>query len=310
MLDLTGTIFISGSFGSGPPSPIDLDPGTGVAMLAVPSNLPPPYYNIFARYDGNGNYMWAEVFGHTCYCSVAGYKSSLAKDNSGYIYYSGIFNGSAFGSSTVDFDPGSGIANLTASSSVDNTFFVKYGIPSTPLPVELITFNGKSKGSFNYLFWSTNSEVNNEYFNIEKITNGFEFKTIGRVEGNGTTSQSSNYSFEDNYPNNGVNYYRLKQFDIDGEYRVTSCIAVENTSTNYEFNIYPTNSSGIYKINIHEKGKGELKVIDINGKVLQKESLELNNESIELDVRELSTGLYIVRISVMNEIYNCKIIKN
>ena len=297
LTDYCNTIYISGSYLSGGAATIDMDPGLGIASISVPGGLPPPYYNIFASYDIYGNYLWAGGFGRTCYCSVAGYKSSLTIDTGGHIYYSGIFNAPFFGTSTVDFDPGAGISNLIATSSVDNTFFAKYdiGCPLVLLPVNLISFNGYNKDDKNYLNWSTATELNNAYFEIERSINGENFTAISKIPGAGNSTEPNNYNFVDETPFHGSNYYRLNQIDMNGNAEPSDVIEINNISD--AIILYPNPSAGT--INVQIKGMHNYTYhLEIRNSTGQ---LALMNDGLtsglnQLDISSLANGIYRVLI--------------
>ena len=89
---------------------------------------------------------------------------------------------------------------------------------SNAVPVQLINFEATKKEKAVYLSWTTARENNNSHFVVEQSLNGIDFNKVGQVNGNGTTNQTSHYSFEHLTPSNGNNYYRLKQLDADGKF--------------------------------------------------------------------------------------------
>ena len=89
---------------------------------------------------------------------------------------------------------------------------------SNVLPILLTHFYATPKAHSVALDWSTSREVDNAYFQIEHGLNGKDFKTIGNVKGSGSSAQVISYSFEHIAPAEGVNYYRLKQVDLDGNF--------------------------------------------------------------------------------------------
>jgi hypothetical protein len=90
-------------------------------------------------------------------------------------------------------------------------------IAAAPLPVTLSSFTAAKAGSNSLLNWSTASEVNNDHFDVERSANGKNFGKIGVVKGSGTTNEIRKYIFSDGHTLPGINYYRLKQTDVDGK---------------------------------------------------------------------------------------------
>jgi hypothetical protein len=97
------------------------------------------------------------------------------------------------------------------------------------LPVELIRFTAEKNGGNISLNWATSSEINNAGFEVQRSADGVEFSAIGYVKGNGTTQNLNSYSFIDETPLNGVNYYRLKQIDFNGTFEYSPVVAEQHT---------------------------------------------------------------------------------
>jgi hypothetical protein len=93
---------------------------------------------------------------------------------------------------------------------------------SNVLPVQLTQFTATPKTNSVAINWTTASEKDNAFFQIEHSVNGKDFKSIGSVNGNGSSAQTISYSFEHNAPAEGVNYYRLKQVDVDGKFNYST----------------------------------------------------------------------------------------
>lgn len=87
---------------------------------------------------------------------------------------------------------------------------------SNPLPVELLGFTAKVQKEVVVLDWSTASELNSDFFEVQRSTDGFNYTALGRVTAAGSSNVLRRYAFNDNQPARGVNYYRLRQVDIDG----------------------------------------------------------------------------------------------
>lgn len=96
------------------------------------------------------------------------------------------------------------------------------------LPIELVSFTGQKSGQNNELKWTTASELNNDYFTIEKTLDGTNFEVVGIENGAGNSNQYLDYSLIDYDVRNVLNYYRLKQTDFDGKYDFSELISIDN----------------------------------------------------------------------------------
>ena len=125
---------------------------------------------------------------------------------------------------------------FTTSTSGNNTnaiwaVFVVSGYTG-PLPVELTQFTGVADGSVNHLDWTTASEINNAFFELEKSRDGVNFTTLGPVPGSGNSSVILHYSSTDASPFYPTTFYRLKQVDLDGDHHYSNIISVNNGNFN------------------------------------------------------------------------------
>jgi hypothetical protein len=100
-------------------------------------------------------------------------------------------------------------------------------VTSPNLPVEWLSFEGELKNEGALLEWATASELNNEYFEVQRASDDFEFETIGRVEGAGTVFTASTYQWLDRDIRSGVYFYRIRQADLDGQYSFSDLIRLE-----------------------------------------------------------------------------------
>ncbi len=94
------------------------------------------------------------------------------------------------------------------------------------LPVTWLSLNAKYKKRFVDIDWETASEINNDYFTAERSDNGTSFSMVAVVNGSGNSTIIKAYSCTDEYPKNGINYYRIKQTDYDGNYDYSDIVAV------------------------------------------------------------------------------------
>ncbi len=109
-----------------------------------------------------------------------------------------------------------------------------------PLPVEMISFKGRNLGSYNLLEWSTASEIDNDYFMVQRSFDGEHFETIGRIEGAGNSTEQVDYTWTD-YINTDKDmaYYRLEQVDYDGNSTHSEVISVRNYILKNAVEIFP-----------------------------------------------------------------------
>ena len=130
------------------------------------------------------------------------------------------------------------IRNVTLGVSLNSCLFYQGGsndgfsVTTTvniPLPVELASFEGKEESGIVELKWVTESELNNDFFIVERSPDGREFNPVAKVSGSGTTNDKHTYFALDNYPYNTITYYRLVQHDFDGSVNYSKIISVRVT---------------------------------------------------------------------------------
>ena len=173
-----------------------------------------------------------------------------------------------------------------------------------PLPVELLFFRAKSEEDQVILTWSTASELNNDFFTLEKSKNGSDFVKLTEVIGNGTTNLQVDYSFTDPSPYLGLSHYRLSQTDYDGTTEVFPVVSVLFEG-NKSFSVGPNPVSGsCIKLKISEMGNHELlelNIIDLQGRLVEKKQLKADsfgNVDTEIQLQKpLQKGTYVFELS-------------
>lgn len=95
------------------------------------------------------------------------------------------------------------------------------------LPIELYSFNGHNNENVNELYWVTETEINNDYFTVERSMDGINFVSVADVAGAGNSNSLLDYQLTDYNPYTGINYYRLKQTDFNGSFSYSDLIAIE-----------------------------------------------------------------------------------
>jgi Secretion system C-terminal sorting domain len=161
------------------------------------------------------------------------------------------------------------------------------------IPVKWISFTGKENNKKVDLNWVTTNESNNKYFSIEKSVDGAtNFVEIGRA--NSKSVNGATYDFTDLNPS-AINYYRLKQVDLNGAITYSDIVLVKVFGKN-SFLAYPNPTKNELHIDYNERFKGgSLLLIDNNGaKVASKILTDVS--SIKLDVSTFAEGVYMVKI--------------
>lgn len=213
-------------------------------------------------------------------------------------------------------------ADLTATLDQGDNTLTKSGLTGTefalassnaPLPVELSLFSGRIIGGNIILNWETATEVRNYGFDVEKSIDGKNFSKFGFVQGNGNSNSTKYYSFEDNSPETGINYYRLKQIDTDGSFEYSKIIAL-NLNIPIEFSLsqnYPNpfNPTTTIDFTLPSNTFVSLKVYDLLGKqtaLLINEQKEAGSYSLQFDGTNLANGNYIYVINAGGKVITKK----
>ncbi len=188
---------------------------------------------------------------------------------------------------------------------------------SSPLPVELVLFEAKAQENGQVrLDWMTASELNNDFFTIERSADGENFTSLFTTDGAGTTSSASVYKAFDESPLSGVSYYRLKQTDFDGT-ESNSQVRMVNFRKQLQVSVFPNPFSGT-TVNINTNAENEMitniSLFDLAGKLVS--SINRNPGMFDSGLAEidfgksLENGTYLVEINTTAGIYREQLIKN
>ena len=176
---------------------------------------------------------------------------------------------------------------------------------TTPVPVELTSFSVSSEDGKVHLLWETATELNNAGFSIEKSKDNIRFSEIAFIEGNGTTTDKSSYSYTDNAAQAGKYYYRLKQVDLDGSFHYSKTVEVDlgipkqfSLDQNYP---NPFNPATTIRFALPMNAKVNIKLYNTLGQ----EVANILNSDLSAGVHEttfnasnLSSGVYFYKLEV------------
>lgn len=170
--------------------------------------------------------------------------------------------------------------------------FIIYG-PSAALPIELISFTGEIRDNTHILDWTTATEIQNDYFNIERSADGENFEIIGEVPGAGNSQVATHYAFTDDRPLNGLNYYRLKQTDYDGKFSYSQVIVLNRPMAD-PIGIYPNPAGVTLSISGQISERSPYQIMNNLGQVIL--SGIVSASTAHIDIESLAKGIYILRI--------------
>ena len=181
---------------------------------------------------------------------------------------------------------------------------------TSPLPVELISFDADPVDNKEVLCsWVTASEINNDYFTLERSRNGINFESIGTIDGAGNSSVTLSYSFIDKNPYPGISYYRLQQTDFDGGNSTSPMVAVRITTNEPVFSIFPNPTSGdVYVISENTSTSTvPLYIYDSAGRLVYQKIIQ-SNEVVQLNLIAFARGIYTVKIATEEKMQLSKLV--
>ena len=159
------------------------------------------------------------------------------------------------------------------------------------LPVQFQSFNADLKGRSTALSFSTATEIDNDYFTIERSADGRAFDAIGKIQGAGNSAVKQSYTFTDENPLPGVNYYRIKQTDYNGSYNYTEVKSVRHRISNSI--VTPGKTDGILFVTSDLKSY-DVVVYNTAGQEVQRNKSMSGDQNFSIE--NLQPGIYFVRI--------------
>lgn len=183
---------------------------------------------------------------------------------------------------------------------------------TSPFPVTWLDFSGIYKDEKVFLNWSTASETNCDYFEIEKSSNGISFVSTGRVEGAGNSSSMNKYSVIDTDPYDGINYYRLRQVDFNGDFSYSNIIAVKVIGQSI-LSVYPNPAQSYLIVELPEELQRDeemnIYIVNLLGK--KEYELKAKNEfwKLALDISTVQNGTHLIILQSSSEIFRAVFMK-
>ena len=185
------------------------------------------------------------------------------------------------------------------------------------LPVELLYLKATKVYNGVNVNWSTATEINNDFFIVQRSPDGINFKNIDTLDGAGNSNSLRSYSCLDRNPLKGTSYYRLKQVDFDGVFNLSNTVSVTDISESNSLNLYPNPIKrgeylNLYTENNRPESKTKVVLKNNNSKIV--ESFDLKNDSngnlffkFKID-SEIQAGIYFIEIYNEGKVSASKII--
>lgn len=221
--------------------------------------------------------------------------------------------GGTYSAATTCTNLSTGISYSTSltNTAVTNYYFVwdgnggaecSYQITVTnviPLPIELRFFDAIVNGEYVDLIWATDTEKDNDFFTIQRSSDGINFENVEIVKGAGDNLGYKEYKVKDFEPINGVSYYRLQQTDFNRKTTVSQMEAVEfNNKNKFSVELYPNpNSDNYYYLKLNDKINRyiNIKIFDLAGKIISDQILDNVNNNNEIEMKhDLLSGIYFM----------------
>jgi uncharacterized repeat protein (TIGR03803 family) len=233
--------------------------------------------------DSDGGNIWA----------------GLIQGSDGLIYGGTTFSSSATGGTLFRMNPDG--TNFTVLKSFDQ-FTEGQSVQSVidlngsvVLPVTLLSFEARKRNQTTLLTWKTAQEINSDRFEIQRSADGIRYSVIGVVAASGNSNATVNYTFTDNNPLRGVNYYRLNQIDADGSFSY-SRIVTANFGGSEELAVFPNPVAD--QLYIRMPGNNQfrsIRIVDAAGKIVLQQALTGSAVST-INVSSLPKGWYMAQL--------------
>ncbi|WP_017257142.1 T9SS type A sorting domain-containing protein [Pedobacter arcticus] len=190
--------------------------------------------------------------------------------------------------------------------------YIKIWDQTTVLPISLSRFNGQLANNGIKLDWKTASEQNNSHFEVLRSQDGKEFTAIATISGNGNSNAPIAYQYVDNNPLKGTNYYKLKQYDLNGNAEeFAKVVAVQSgLGTANQFTAFY--NDGLINLNYLSSSAQKSMLVtvhDINGKSILSKNIAISsiNSNYALPI-QLTNGIYVVSVIDGKDSFATKII--
>jgi hypothetical protein len=199
---------------------------------------------------------------------------------------------------------------VQADGNITWTSPIWYTKLTSPLPIQLLSFTGRATHNGNELEWITATELNNDYFTLQRSRDGIIFENIVNVPGAGTSLSANKYTYLDTDVESGNNYYRLQQTDFDGRSSFSEIILIKSATSKNPFSIYPNPGNGVFIITSSDPQDYEsIAVYDLAGRKVETK-IETNGTGCILTMPAAASGIYLLQMFSENSMHTVKVSVN
>ena len=249
-----------------------------------------------AKYSPTGTILAVKQFES----SLNTYGTAISVNNAGDVVAGGNFR------RTLTVGTETGPLSSTSINSVD-MFLVKFQRESV-LPVTLTNFTATKANDYAKLTWQTSSEINNKEFVVLRAADGVTFKEIGRVAGAGNSNEQKSYTFNDRSPLDGINYYKLVQYDFNNT-AVDHGVKTVSFNLASEITIYPNPTTNKVQVTLGAHQYRSAKLYNSTGILLQDVAISTLQETLNISLENYPKGIYILKMESDTDVSVKKIIK-
>lgn len=228
------------------------------------------------------------------YVIINGIRTNLSSLTQGEVNQNGTYNGTSIPANSVIAFGIDATDNIYGSAELVISGFIPPGGIST-LPVNFSTVKATPIDQLVRIDWSTASETNNRYFEVERLQENNSYISIGTVKAGTNSNSLQHYYFEDKQPLPGINYYRVKQVDIDGRYSYSIIVQAKwNNTTDAGIRVWGNPVTNVLQVSVGKPAI--LQLYNMTGSLLN--SWNITGSQVQsFDISYLAAGMYMLKTS-------------